>query len=180
MITTGVPPKLADFVLPGAWVQCPVGDTAREEALLELLRSSGPDGDRHAARLRGQLDQLRAAGGTQIFLRQDRPTLLTLVWPRTLPSPAIFAGHGAAIEALRAEAGGGATELTNDHGYWAVRALRSDQGSESSTYWIAHPISARTLVIDVTIYSGDRTGLSSYDSMVRALSWKDSDPRAGH
>lgn len=176
MFATGMAPKL-DFVLPGIWMQCPVGDTEREERLLALLGESVPGGESLVADTRGQFDRLRAVGGDQIFLRQDQPTLLTLTWPRTLPSPAIFAGHRAAIESLRAEAGGDATEVRSQRGFWIVRAALSGQGSESSTYWIAHPTSARTVVLDVTVYGPGRSRLAIYDSIVGALSWKDTDPR---
>ncbi|WP_141778395.1 hypothetical protein [Nocardioides albertanoniae] len=168
---------MPDFVLPGTWMQCPVGDIEREEHLLGLISRSRQGGEGIAAEMRRRLDRLRVAGGDQIFLRQDRPTLLTLTWPRTLPSPAIFAGHSAAIEALRAEAGGDATQVRSQQGFHIVRAARSDAVAESSTYWIAHPASARTLVVDVTDYEGDRRRLAIYDSIIGLLSWKDTDTR---
>lgn len=177
MFTTDATPRL-DFSLPGIWVQCPVGDVAREEALLGILRAGVPNGHRLAVQARVQMDRLRGVGGSQIFLRQDQETstLLTLTWPRSLPSPAVFAGGEAAIDSLRVEAGGDAAKVKSQRGFWVVRAERSDQDSESSTYWVAHPISARTLVIDVTVYRRDRSELAIYDAVVGALSWMDEDP----
>lgn len=175
MITTNPHPRL-DLALPGVWAQCPVGDREREERLLQLLRQSGPDGARAEEDARAQLDRLKALGGSQIFLRQDQAALLTVAWPPVLPPPAIFAGGRAAIESLRAEAGGEATEVKNRHGHPVVRAERGEGEAQSSTYWIAHPVSARLLVLDVTVWSGDRRDLEIYDSLAGSVSWKDSDP----
>ncbi|WP_141779363.1 hypothetical protein [Nocardioides albertanoniae] len=80
---------------------------------------------------------------------------------------------------MRAEAGGEATELRSDHGFWIVRAERSGDVSLSSTYWIAHPTSARTLVLDATIFPNARDRMSTYDSLAATMSWKDADPFSG-
>lgn len=175
MVTTNPHPRL-DLALPGVWAQCPVGDREREERLLELLRQSGPDGARAAEEARAQLDRLAAMGGDQVFLRQDEAALLTVAWPPALPSPAIFAGGQSAIESLRREAGGEAAEVRSRHHFHVVRAERGEGAMQSSTYWIAHPVSARLLVVDVTVWSGDRRDLAVYDSMAGSISWTDTDP----
>jgi hypothetical protein len=167
-------PKIG-IALPGHWLQIPVGDTPREQALLETLRGMDPEGAQRAEALRRHLDQLARSGGDQVLLRQDELTLLTIAWPPGLPPPALFAGGQAAIESLRVEAGGEAEPVPSQHDYPIVRATAIRGEAQTTAYWLAHPVSARILLISVTTYAGE-TDVSVYDAAVGRIRWKDDDP----
>lgn len=165
-----------ELVLPGTWMKVPVGDRAREEALLDWMRDSGPDGASRAAQARAQLDQLAYNGGDLMMLRQDRSTLLVTAWPPLLPPPAVFTGGEAALQSLRAEAGGTGVPVESEHGFHVIRVDDDAGEAPASTYWIAHPRSGRILILFVTDYDEGHASTWLYDAVAGAITWRDRDP----
>lgn len=143
------------LALPGTWIRVPMDDLD------------------HA-----RVDRWRRAGGDQVLVRQDTPTLLTIAWPTVLPPPAVFAGGEAAVHALGSHVGGRPQRVESRHGYPVVRERRDRPGAHSSAYWLAHPLSGRVLVIDVTCHADDREGLAVYDALAGSVAWEDADPLA--
>lgn len=167
------------LVLPGRWLRVSMDDQVRMGHLLELLHEGEPAVARRKEVDPAQVARWRRAGGDQVLVRQDDPTLLTLAWPAVLPPPALFAGGEAAVRALGSHVGGRPAPVESRHGYPVVREQRDRPGAHSSTYWLAHPVSGRILAVDVTRHASDRDGLALYDAVAGSIAWPDADPLAG-
>lgn len=161
------------LMLPGAWVRVRLTDASHIHALAAAFRRGDvADADGVVARIAGGMVPI---GGESLWFRSDdRPTVILMVWPPLEERPTTLE---ALLDLIPAEQHPVAIE--HQYGFAAARTTVGSRpdGSWGAAYWLAHPVTGRVLVLDVTVADEDAVADAAdlYDAMMAGVSWPEVD-----